>query len=53
MQNCFVNLQRTTNINKMKIAWNDHAGPEYKKAIMDMLKAKGYEVINYGNRFNW
>jgi ribose 5-phosphate isomerase B len=33
----------------MKIAiGNDHAGPEYKKAIMDMLKAKGYEVINYG-----
>ena len=33
----------------MKIAiGNDHAGPEYKKAIMDMLKAKGYEVVNYG-----
>ena len=33
----------------MKIAiGNDHAGPEYKKAIVDMLKAKGYEVINYG-----
>ncbi|WP_016991352.1 ribose 5-phosphate isomerase B [Flavobacterium sp. ACAM 123] len=33
----------------MKIAiGNDHAGPEYKKAILDMLKAKGYEVRNYG-----
>ncbi|TDE06800.1 ribose 5-phosphate isomerase B [Flavobacterium hiemivividum] len=33
----------------MKIAiGNDHAGPEYKKAIVDMLKAKGYEVTNYG-----
>jgi ribose 5-phosphate isomerase B len=33
----------------MKIAiGNDHAGPEYKKAIVDMLKAKGYEVRNYG-----
>jgi len=33
----------------MKIAiGNDHAGPEYKKAIVEMLKAKGYEVTNYG-----
>ena len=33
----------------MKIAiGNDHAGPEYKKAIVKMLEAKGYEVINYG-----
>ena len=27
---------------------NDHAGPEYKKAIVEMLLAKGYEVTNYG-----
>ncbi len=33
----------------MKIAiGNDHAGPEYKKAIVTMLQSKGYEVINYG-----
>lgn len=33
----------------MKIAiGNDHAGPEYKKAIVKMLEAQGHEVINYG-----
>jgi ribose 5-phosphate isomerase B len=33
----------------MKIAiGNDHAGPDYKHAIVEMLKAKGHEVINYG-----
>lgn len=33
----------------MKIAiGNDHAGPEYKKAIVTMLQSKGYEIINYG-----
>ena len=33
----------------MKISiGNDHAGPEYKKAIVAMLEAKGYEVTNYG-----
>jgi ribose 5-phosphate isomerase B len=33
----------------MKISiGNDHAGPEYKKAIIEMLKANGYEVTNYG-----
>jgi ribose 5-phosphate isomerase B len=33
----------------MKISiGNDHAGPEYKKAIVKMLKANGYEVTNYG-----
>jgi ribose 5-phosphate isomerase B len=33
----------------MKISiGNDHAGPEYKKAIVEMLKANGYEVTNYG-----
>ena len=34
---------------KMKISiGNDHAGPEYKKAIVEMLKAKGHEITNYG-----
>lgn len=33
----------------MRIAiGNDHAGPEYKKAIVRFLEAKGYEVTNYG-----
>ena len=33
----------------MKISiGNDHAGPECKKAIVEMLKANGYEVTNYG-----
>jgi ribose 5-phosphate isomerase B len=33
----------------MKISiGNDHAGPDYKKAIVAMLEAKGHEVTNYG-----
>lgn len=33
----------------MKISiGNDHAGPEYKKAIVDHLKQKGYEIFNHG-----
>lgn len=33
----------------MKISiGNDHAGPDYKKAIVEMLIAKGHEVTNYG-----
>ena len=33
----------------MKIAiGNDHAGPDYKFAIIDFLKELGHEVINYG-----
>lgn len=33
----------------MKISiGNDHAGPEYKKAIIAMLEAKGHQVTNYG-----
>ena len=33
----------------MKIAiGNDHAGPDYKKAIVSFLETKGIEVINYG-----
>lgn len=33
----------------MKISiGNDHAGPEYKKAIVAFLQAKGHEVINHG-----
>lgn len=33
----------------MKIAiGNDHAGPEYKQAIVKYLESKGIEVKNYG-----
>ncbi len=33
----------------MKIAiGNDHAGPEYKKAIVQELKILGHEVLNFG-----
>lgn len=33
----------------MKIAiGNDHAGTDYKLAIIGLLKSKGFEVVNYG-----
>jgi ribose 5-phosphate isomerase B len=33
----------------MKISiGNDHAGPDYKKAIVEFLTSKGHEVINHG-----
>lgn len=33
----------------MKISiGNDHAGPEYKKAIVEMLEKNGHHVQNYG-----
>lgn len=33
----------------MKISiGNDHAGPDYKKAIVKFLEDKGHEVINHG-----
>ncbi|MGZ9677227.1 ribose 5-phosphate isomerase B [Flavobacterium sp. GNP001] len=33
----------------MKISiGNDHAGPDYKKAIVEMLTAKGHQITNYG-----
>ena len=33
----------------MKISiGNDHAGPEYKKAIVEYLEKNGHEVINHG-----
>ena len=33
----------------MKISiGNDHAGPEYKKAIVFFLEEKGYEIFNHG-----
>lgn len=33
----------------MKIAiGNDHAGPDYKKVIIQFLESKGHQVTNYG-----
>ena len=33
----------------MKISiGNDHVGPDYKKAIVEMLIAKGHQITNYG-----
>ncbi|HNP33753.1 MAG TPA: ribose 5-phosphate isomerase B [Flavobacterium sp.] len=33
----------------MKISiGNDHAGPDYKKAIVTFLEQNGYEVLNHG-----
>lgn len=33
----------------MKISiGNDHAGPDYKKAIVDFLQSKGHEITNHG-----
>lgn len=37
----------------MKIAiGNDHAGPEYKQAIVNMLEAKGHQITNFGTDTN-
>ena len=44
-----LNLHNTTNKSIMKISiGNDHAGPDYKKAIVQFLESKGHEVTNYG-----
>lgn len=43
----FVLETKHNDIMKISIG-NDHAGPEYKKAIVEMLQAKGHEVTNYG-----
>ncbi len=33
----------------MKISiGNDHAGPDYKKAVVKMLEEKGHSITNYG-----
>lgn len=33
----------------MKISiGNDHAGPDYKNAIVDYLQSKGHEIFNHG-----
>ncbi len=37
----------------MKISiGNDHAGPDYKQAILKMLQSRGYQVTNHGTDSN-
>jgi ribose 5-phosphate isomerase B len=44
-----IKFARPIKTKKMKIAiGNDHAGPDYKKAIVAFLQAKGHEVLNHG-----
>jgi ribose 5-phosphate isomerase B len=44
----FVKIKITTQ-QHMKISiGNDHAGPDYKKAIVDFLEKQGHEIINHG-----
>ncbi len=38
----------TTQINMKISIGNDHAGPDYKKAIVDHLTSKGHEILNHG-----
>ena len=39
----------TTNTTTMKISiGNDHAGPDYKKAIVQFLELKGHTITNHG-----
>ncbi len=38
----------TTQINMKISIGNDHAGPDYKKAIVDYLVSKGHEILNHG-----
>ena len=42
----FVKIQTTTTM-KISIG-NDHAGPDYKKAIVQYLESQGHEITNYG-----
>lgn len=38
----------TTQINMKISIGNDHAGPDYKKAIVHYLISKGHEILNHG-----
>lgn len=49
VNNCYLCAKQTLKHNRMKISiGNDHAGTEYKLAIIRHLEAKGYQVKNYG-----
>jgi ribose 5-phosphate isomerase B len=42
-------METNLKINSMKISiGNDHAGPDYKAAVVKHLETKGYTVTNYG-----
>jgi len=43
----FVSTTTTQFIMKISIG-NDHAGPDYKKAIVHYLTSKGHEIVNHG-----
>ncbi|GAA4051193.1 ribose 5-phosphate isomerase B [Flavobacterium chungnamense] len=43
----FVSTTKTQFIMKISIG-NDHAGPDYKKAILHYLTSKGHEILNHG-----
>lgn len=43
----FVSTTTTQFIMKISIG-NDHAGPDYKKAIVHYLISKGHEILNHG-----
>jgi ribose 5-phosphate isomerase B len=43
----FVSKTTTQFIMKISIG-NDHAGPDYKKAIVYYLQSKGHEILNHG-----
>src|SRR5690606_23532894 len=43
----FPNFAQTHTTMKISIG-NDHAGPEYKKAIVKMLEEAGHQINNYG-----
>jgi len=43
----FVSTTTTQFIMKISIG-NDHAGPDYKKAIVHYLTSKGHEILNHG-----
>ena len=42
-----MHIQNTQQLMKISIG-NDHAGPDYKKAIVEFLEEKGYTVYNHG-----
>ena len=43
----FLHRQNTQQLMKISIG-NDHAGPDYKKAIVQFLEEKGHTVYNHG-----
>lgn len=42
-----MHIQNTQQLMKISIG-NDHAGPDYKKAIVEYLEEKGHTVYNHG-----